>query len=167
MNDWALITIDDGLRPFVSPQIVHWTGPVGVANHSSSAPGSLICMVGHGVAFRDALPHRCGTLQDYAPSEPQQYTAYLPIWQGDSGAAVLDYETGHLVGIVSSGINGAFAFGLAFCDLFPLIRAQGLEVVLSTAPFSPPASDPTPGHEVLPVTDGQLQCAYEDPMTLI
>lgn len=150
--DWGLVRIHPNLRARVSPSMVHWTGPTGVAAPGTVEAGADVCYFGQAGASPPPMRDRCGhfVAEDVTLTGPREgwYTMQAPVgWDGDSGSPVLDYRTGGALGIITHGAGSVF-WGPTLDAILDRAALAGYDLRLATAPYDPPMS--------LPVGDGGL-----------
>lgn len=145
-GDWALIRVYDEARDRIHPAVRYWGGPVGVTGKVDVDFGDAVCWFGHGVYVSEVSPHRCGNLtnfQDPDATDNETFRFRGVVTDGDSGAPVIHYKTGTLVGIISAQGGGS-----TLCDsLFEIREDAGVDVSLATGAWDPPAKDWFPPYE--------------------
>jgi len=99
--DFSLIKVDAGKVGDANPAMLGWNGPTGVATGTDLAFGRSVAFYGYGVGFGSvaSLRAREGVLVSHTATT---YKSDMPAVNGDSGAPIVDKETGRAVGIVSA-----------------------------------------------------------------
>jgi hypothetical protein len=138
--DFAFIEIYPEARSLVNPQLLHWTGPTGVKDPSQLQSGEPLCLYGHSGTYgttNETRP-RCGSHAGEAGN--YTYAAYGLAGGGDSGAPIINPETGEAVGIaVRVLVPPVVVFYTTVCHALDwLMDEHGLELRLATAPSNAP-----------------------------
>lgn len=148
-GDFMLIELSIVPRANISPELLHWTGPVGAGLGTELEPNAdTVCIYGHVTVISEVPPARarCGA---FGWEDGQQMDSHIrhgtPTWQGDSGSGIIHLESGKLVGIQTGSLPGLVSSGQSICSILANIDHHFQPLALLTADFQPPAiSNPGP-----------------------
>lgn len=147
-RDYALVQIDPEERAFTSPQMIHFTGPVGLGTTGTIRVDDKACHHGYGIVLGDLQQTRarCGDFGGHGGADTygQTFWFYGHGVSGDSGSAVLDHRTGEAIGILTHlGVGaGTVNTGTPLVHMIEHVALQGFDVGLSTAPYVPQSVPP-------------------------
>jgi len=140
-QSFTLIRIDRARYRDVSPSVLGWGGPTGVATTATTGRGAVVLFTGQGFVEGDLAQTRprFGVLLTY---DRTRFTADTLAELGDSGGPLIDAATGRAIGMISG-------FGLfrrpPTTDVGPSIQRiladcahYGYHLTLVTAPFASP-----------------------------
>ena len=103
--DFSLIRLDADRVDEAHPQMLGFFGPTGIAPRAELTQGETLNVYGYGLVVGETGPTRArsGVL---VGTTPTLYRADMPAVNGDSGAPLLEAQTGRAMGIISHyGLN--------------------------------------------------------------
>jgi hypothetical protein len=140
-DDVALIAIDADKRAAIDPSVRVWGGPTSVATPATVRAGDQVLFTGYSFGLGDvpATSARNGVL---VADDDVHYMADTSASEGDSGAPFIDETTGSALGIVRDfGLTDTPPVtddGPTVARILSLLSADGYDLTLSTAPYTPP-----------------------------
>lgn len=145
-NDWSLVRIHEHERTNVDFAVRGWSGPTGPAVPDEVQAGDVVCLVGHGIDYRDRedAEFRCGQLQSTTTESNVSGFRYTALTAGgDSGSPVIHYGTGQALGMhLGSYLHAEQARAIDLCSVLERAAANGYDLELATAAYAPPPAKP-------------------------
>jgi hypothetical protein len=130
--DFSLIRLDTAMIAQANPKMlgnVH--GPTGSVTHADLRVGEPVAFYGYGLVLGELAPTRPreGVLVTFSTT---MYQADMPAVNGDSGAPILEKETGKALGIVSHYGTYTTDEGPLMSFVLDELRRAGFTVTLAT-----------------------------------
>jgi hypothetical protein len=146
-DDWGLIRIDNESRDLVSPSVMYWGGPSGVAQPARLQQGATVCYIGWGTSDLSTgfATHRCAEINSSQYHENNSTGLQGVAIPGDSGAPSILAESGEAVSIVTAiggGLPPPQIVGPSLCHIMRVLNEQTPAFRLATAPIVKRDVDP-------------------------
>lgn len=169
LQDWAFFKIHEEYRSKTNPSVKHFTGPTGLQAPETRQRNDVICLYGYGGIALDigGSPEerpKCGKIDnhDNAGTGVIVRTSHLDgVSTGDSGAPVIDLETGAAVGIHTAYSPPITGINTSLCHALEWLQdTMGITLRVATAPYTKQDNEAAlPDDTHSPITNAEFRPA--------